>query len=318
MASKPLPRALAQQAADALAAHGSQLQAAKALGIPRPTLQNRLRRAEVLGIELVPLNVGHKTSRMKARVNIPALDGCVLVTSDAHYWPGKASTAHRGALMIADLLKPFAVINNGDSFDGASNSRWPVSSFVQLKGRPSVAEEIKANTERLWDFEQLPYVKWLTWNLGNHDARFETYLAEHASVYAGVPGFTLKEHFPHWLPAWATWIGDQVVVKHRFKTGMYGAHNNALWSGRNMVTGHDHMLWVKAIRDYNGLRWGMDAGTLADVEGPMFLDYTEDNPVNWQSGFLLLHFRGGKFTGPELVHAMPDGTILFRGDKIKV
>lgn len=262
-------------------------------------------------------NKGQTTSRMKANVHLPPEDGCVLVTSDAHYWPGPASTAHRGALHIAKKLKPFAVINNGDSFDGASNSRWPVSSFTQYKHRPNVADEIRANTERLGEFEDLKFVKWLTWNLGNHDARFETYLAEHVPQYEGVPGFTLKEHFKGWLPAWATWVGPDLVVKHRYKTGQYGAHNNALWSGKNMVSGHDHMLWAKAITDYNGTRWGMDAGTLADIDGAMFLDYTEANPVNWQSGFLLLHFRGGRFTGPELVHAI-DGHILFRGDRIKV
>ena len=262
-------------------------------------------------------NKDHKTARSKARVIIPVEDGCIFVCSDAHYWPGPASTAHRGALMLAKKLKPYAIVNNGDSFDGASNSRWPSSSFTQYKNRPTVAEEIKANTERLWEFEQIKSAKWLTWNLGNHDARFETYLAEHVPQYEGVPGFTLKEHFKGWLPAWGTWIGDEVVIKHRFKTGMYGAHNNALWSGMNMVTGHDHMLWAKALTDYRGTRWGMDAGTLAERDGPMFLDYTEDNPVNWQSGFLILHFRDGKFTGPELVHA-EDGHILFRGDKIKV
>lgn len=263
-------------------------------------------------------NKDHGTARMKARVILPPEDGCVLVTSDAHYWPGPASTAHRGALVVAKKLEPYAIVNNGDSFDGASNSRWPVSSFTQYKHRPTVAEEIKANTERLHEFEELKFVKWCVWNLGNHDARFETYLAEHVPQYEGVPGFTLKEHFKGWLPAWATWIGDQVVIKHRFKGGQYAAVNNALWSGKNMVTGHDHMLYAKPITDYNGMHWGMDAGTLAETEGPMFLDYTEDNPVNWQSGFLLLHFRGGEFTGPEPVYATRDGHILFRGDKIKV
>ena len=110
----------------------------------------------------------------------------------------------------------------------------------------------------------------------------------------------------------------QVVVKHRFKGGTYGAHNNALWAGVSTVTGHDHMLWAKTITDYRGTRWGIDAGTIADIYNPHFMHYTEDNPVNWQSGFVILHFRGGKFTGPELVHALPDNRVLFRGDVVKV
>ena len=52
-------------------------------------------------------------SRFGARVHIPALDGCVFVTSDAHYWRGEPSLAHRAAVRLAHLLKPFAIVNNG-------------------------------------------------------------------------------------------------------------------------------------------------------------------------------------------------------------
>jgi hypothetical protein len=57
----------------------------------------------------------------------------------------------------------------------------------------------------------------------------------------------------------------------------------------------------------------MDAGTTAPIESPHFTNYTEDNVQNWQSGFLFLHFFGGRFIGPEIVHVRPDGTALFRG-----
>lgn len=270
-------------------------------------------------------NVGHGHGRGTARVTIPALDGCVFVVSDQHYYPGaESSRAHKASVRLAKRLKPYAIIANGDAIDGASISRWPVGSFHELNGRPTVAAEIGTAAKHLREYERLPGVRFCIWNLGNHDARFETRLAAAAPEYAGVTGFTLKEHFDGWLPAWATWIGTnkqdapQVVVKHRFKGGTYGAHNNALWAGVSTVTGHDHMLWAKAITDYNGTRWGVGAGTIADIYNPHFLHYTEDNPVNWQSGFVILHFRGGKFTGPELVHVVPDGRVLFRGEVVKV
>jgi hypothetical protein len=50
MPTPPLSDELARQAADALAQHGSQTAAAKALGIPRPTYQDRLRRAAERGM----------------------------------------------------------------------------------------------------------------------------------------------------------------------------------------------------------------------------------------------------------------------------
>jgi hypothetical protein len=46
------------------------------------------------------------------------------------------------------------------------------------------------------------------------------------------------------------------------------------------------------------------------------VDYTEDNAVQWQSGILALHFALGRFDGPEIVHATPDGRVLFRRQDI--
>ena len=268
----------------------------------------------------VPSNVkGEYTrSRFGARCHIPALDGSVFVTSDAHYWRGEPSLAHRAVLVLAKQLRPYAIINNGDSLDGSSISRYEPTSFVNLRKRMTVAQELEANTRHLGEYEALDFVRFRTWNMGNHDARYETFLATKVPQFADVNGFRLKDHFPGWLPAWATWIGDEVIVKHRMKGGTYAAANNAAAAGRSIVTGHDHQLWAKALTDYNGTRWGIDAGTLQDVWGEPFLDYTEDNVVNWQSGFAILHFRGGRFTGPELVHAMPDGRVLFRGEVLKV
>jgi len=267
----------------------------------------------------------YKRVRKNARAVLPVEDGCVMVVSDQHYFPGmEPSAAHRASVMLAKELKPYAIIANGDAIDGASISRWPASSFVEMKGRPTVAAEVGEAMVRLKEYEALDFVRFLVWNLGNHDARFETRLAEKVPEYAGVDGFTLKERFPLWIPAWRTDLqGTQdsrpeVIVKHRMKGGTYASHNNALWAGTSMVTGHDHMLWAKAITDVAGTRWGIGAGTLAPVDGQHFLHYTEDNVVNWQSGFVFLHFRNGRFTGPELVHVLPDGKVLFRGEAVQL
>jgi hypothetical protein len=264
----------------------------------------------------------YERARFGARVLLPALDGCVFVISDQHYSPDlPPSPAHKASLQLAKALRPWAVVANGDAIDGATISRWPVSSFVELKERPTVIAELNETAARLKEYEDLPFLRYRTWNLGNHDARYETKLAEKVPEYAGVPGTTLKDHFPGWLPAWATWIGDapvpEVVIKHRFKTGEYGAYNNAIKSGVSMVTGHDHKLWVKPFSDYRGMRWGIDAGTISSIESPQFTNYTEDNSQDWQSGFVILHFRSGKFVGPELVWAAPQGDVYFRGEVIK-
>lgn len=266
-------------------------------------------------------NKDYERGRHGARVVLPIRDGCAFVVSDQHYHPGMpASRAHVASVRLAKKLRPYAIISNGDAIEGASISRWPVSSFVELRDRPLVAAEIGVTVKRLGDYEDLSFVEFLAWNLGNHDARYETYLAEKAPQYAGVDGFTLKEHFPFWLPAWrvdfcpAPGRPPKVIVKHRMKGGMHAGQNNVLWTGTSIVTGHDHMLKAYAVTNAHGLQWGVHAGTTAPIDSPLFTHYTEDNVVNWQEGFAVLHFRGGEFTGPELVHVRPDGKILFRGD----
>lgn len=267
-------------------------------------------------------NKNYERRRHGARIVIPIEDGCVFVVSDQHYIPGAPpSLAHVASVKLAKRLRPFAIVSNGDAIDGASISRWPVSSFVELRDRPLVAAEIGVTVKRLGDYEDLDFVKFLTWNLGNHDARYETYLAEKAPQYAGVDGFTLKEHFPFWLPAWRTDFAARpddvpaVIVKHRFKGGMHAGQNNVLWTGVSCVTGHDHMLKAYSVSNAHGLQWGIHAGTTAPIDSPLFTHYTEDNVTNWQSGFAILHFRGGRFTGPELVHVTTDGRVLFRGEE---
>ncbi len=264
----------------------------------------------------------YQTRRGKARKLLPIQDGCVFVVSDAHYF-GEPSAAHRASIHLAKALRPWAVINNGDAIDGASISRWPVGSFTELAARPSVASEIKLAAARLADYEQLDFLKFLLWNLGNHDGRFETKLADLVPQYEGVPGFTLKEHFPMWAPAWRTDFvrpdgTSEVVVQHRFKGGMHAGQSNVLWSGTNYVTGHDHMLKAYSVTNVHGLHWGIHAGTMAPIDSPLFLHYTEDRPINWQEGFPILWFRGGRFIGPELVHCAPDGRVLFRGEVLPV
>jgi len=259
-----------------------------------------------------------KRGRHGARIELPIRDGCIVIFSDAHWWPHEESIANKALLYLLPKLKPWCVVNNGDSFDGASISRFP---RIGWDSRPSVVEELKANEDRLGEIKDACKglgVMWYIWNVGNHDARYETFLASRVPEYHGVSGFALKERFPDWLPAWSTWIGDQAVIKHRMKGGLYAAANNALHAGRTIVTSHDHALYYKAFTDYNGTRWGVDTGTLADVWGPQFKDYTEDHSVNWQSGFAILHFRDGKCTGPELVHALPDGRAVFRGELLNV
>lgn len=247
------------------------------------------------------------------RYMLECWDGVVIVGSDAHYWPGIVTTAHRAFVRAAKELKPKAIILNGDVFDGAGISRHP---SIGWESKPSVIQEIEACKERLGEIEAVAGNAKLIWTLGNHDARFETRLANAAPEYARVHGVHLKDHFSYWANAWTCRINGQVEVKHRWKGGVHAPHNNAVQSGLSFVTGHLHSLKVSPWTDYTGTRYGVDCGTLAGPsEDPQFVNYTEAGPTSWRSGFIVLTFRDGRLLWPEPVHVFDEarGLVEFRG-----
>jgi len=249
------------------------------------------------------------------RFHVDVKDGTVLVGSDSHYWPGQISTAHRAFVFLAKKLKPVAVVKNGDVLDGATISRhMPIG----WEKRPSLIEEIEESKARLEEIRSASKGAVHVWTLGNHDARFETRLATVAPEYARVHGVHLRDHFPDWEPAWACWINNNVVIKHRFKAGIHAPHNNTMWAGKTIVTGHLHSLKVMPVTDYNGTRYGVDCGTMADVYGPQFTDYTEDNPRSWRAGFVVLTFRYGRLLWPDVVHVVDADHVEFRGEVYRV
>ena len=253
-----------------------------------------------------------------SREHLGIENGTVIVFSDAHFWPGIRTTAFKGLLWAIDAFKPRAVINNGDAFDGASISRHPRIGWQQT---PSIIGELKACEIGLGEIEEAAKtannkVK-LVWPMGNHDMRLESRLAANVPEFQGVKGFSLTDHFPAWQTCWSCWPTDDVVVKHRWKNGIHATHNNMM-SGKSMVTGHLHSLKVTPYSDYTGNRFGVDTGTLADIDGPQFRDYLEDGPVNWRSGFAVLTFFKGRMLWPELVHRFGHDLIEFRGQVIDV
>jgi len=241
-------------------------------------------------------------------------NGVVIVFSDAHFWPSIHTTAYKGLLWAIKEFQPKAVIANGDVFDGASISRFP---RIGWDSTPSVIQELKACEIALGEIEDTAKKarsnSQLIWTMGNHDARFENRLAANAPQYEFVKGFALKDHFPTWHPCWSCWPTDEVVVKHRWKGGIHATHGNTSMSGKTMVTGHLHSLKVTPYSDYNGTRYGVDTGTLAEPDGPQFINYLEDGPTNWRSGFAILTFHNGKLLWPELVHKWAEGQVEFRG-----
>jgi hypothetical protein len=285
----------------------------------RGVLQRRARLERRIQRTITAPNQGAGTPRPAVhhpqRVQFEVRNGVVLIGSDAHYWPGPASTAHRAFVAFCKEYKPAAVVMNGDAIDAATISRHPP---IGWEKRPPLIDEIEAAQERLHEIEKAAGKARKVWTLGNHDGRFETRIATVAPEYAKIHGVHLRDHFPLWEPCWSTWINSNVVAKHRFKGGLHAPSNNALWSGKTMLTGHLHSQKVQPITDYNGTRYGVDTGCLADTNHKAFVDYSEDSPKNWRSGFCVLTFRDGQLLMPELVAVWDEDHVQFRGEIIAV
>jgi hypothetical protein len=280
----------------------------------RERLETKIGR-QITGPDATRTTRFHIAHPQRFHVDVP--DGVVLVASDGHYWPSQGpSTMHRALVAFAKALEPAAIVFNGDAFDGAAISRHPPIGWAD---QPTVQEEIEVCQERLHEIElAAPSSCKLVWTLGNHDSRFETKIATVAPEFAKVSGVSLKDHFPSWEPAWSCWINENTVIKHRFKGGMHAPQNNTLWSGKNIITGHLHSAKVQPITDYNGTRYGVDTGCIADAFGPQFVDYTEDNPVNWRSAFAVLTFKAGRLLMPQLVQKWDEGEVEYCGQTVPV
>jgi hypothetical protein len=252
---------------------------------------------------------------VKGRKALEVENGVVLVFSDAHYWPGEPSVAHRALVKFCQILSPVAVVCNGDAIDGSAISRHPP---IGWESCPTVKEELETCQERLGEISLAAGEATKIWLLGNHDARFETRLAQVAPEFKDVHGIHLHDHFPDWTCGWSLFINNDVVIKHRFKGGSHAPYNNTITAGLSTVTGHLHSAKVTPFTDYRGTRYGVDTGCLADTYHDAFQGYLEDNPRDWRAGFCVLTFVDGALLMPELVLVWDETHVQFRGELMEV
>lgn len=292
------------------------------LGLAERTVHRRRRAAEQrLGEVIISPTITGGSFRNRDQdypeaLQVDIQNGVALIGSDAHIWPGERSTAIRAFIHFIKELRPKAVILNGDVLDFPRISRHAP---IGWEKNPQPAAELEAAQDILHDIEQAcgRGVRKI-WPLGNHDARFESHVAQHCPEYANVHGIHLSDHFGLWECCWLAMINDNVAVKHRFKSGIHAPHNNTLWSGKTMVTGHLHSQKVYPLTDYNGTRYGVDTGCMADIYAAAFRNYTEESPRNWRAGFGVFTFKNGFLLPPELVTVIDKKHVAFRGELIKV
>ena len=300
--------------------HKSAVGVAKALKVTARNVNARRRAIEArrsIKLDLDGRDKLHlRIPENRIRSELTVDDGVGIVGSDAHYWPGIISTAHRAAVWLIKEINPDFYCQNGDSFDGPTAGRH---GRIMWEQRPSVKQELEAVTDRLGEIEVAMKGKPCIHNWGNHDQRFNTRLAAMVPEFEGVPGFDLQDHLPRWKFGMSLMVNGHTMIKHRYHNGIHAAYNNTMKSGTSIVTGHLHALQVRPYTDYNGTRYAVDTGTLAHPFGPQFT-YAEDNPANHRSGFAVLTFHNGKLMPPELLEVVDEeaGLVFFRGQAIYV
>lgn len=160
MSTPPLTREVLQQAANAMAEHGSQTAAARALGMSRATFQHRLREAQ-------RLRVDPQVTPPKPRIRVPAravysptpdsFDKAIRVfvygcAHDSPLIPDKSRFAHAGRL--ASELQPDVIVDLGDSLDLDSLSTHAAPGSVDDFARPGFLKEIDSLDEACAAFHQ--------------------------------------------------------------------------------------------------------------------------------------------------------------------
>ncbi len=301
--------------------------AARRLGISKRQMQIRRRTAEKrLGESVIsPILPGDPGRRSKfiekGRIRLDIPNGVIVSASDCHYWPDFIPLMHRALMKMLPDLRPDVFVLNGDVCDFARLSRFP---DVEWSKKPSPKQELEVCQERVHEIVmKLKRGCRKIWTCGNHDSRWQRYIIERVPELEEVHGTSLKDWFPEWETAWDVQVnnsahhpGDRVTLQHRYKGGVHHSYNDALHSGRSMVTGDKHAAQVTNFSDLNGTRYGVDNGCIADTRHVAFA-YGENQPRNWRESFAVLTFKDGRLMPPELVLRWSDNEVTFRGQLIR-
>ena len=237
-------------------------------------------------------------------------DGVVIVFSDPHWLPDHSSVASEALIRLIRDLKPKLVVCGGDAVDSDTVSRWDPTRGHHK--RFNIREELECVREHFNALDAVLKKAPRAWIMGNHDVRLSRFIAVKAPELKELPFLRLEEWAPKWPLSWTVEINSggpgMTVIRHRNQAGML--HLQGTKAGVHFCHGHLHKINVHVWPTFNGPRYSVDCGSLADPDSDGF-DYTEGAAPH-QQGFAVLTFKAGKLMPPELVHVI-GGEAWFRG-----
>jgi hypothetical protein len=250
MATAPLPNEILQQAVDALAQYGSKTEAAKALGIPRGTLDSRIQIAHRVGLT--------------ARVEQPKTGHVVMHLPDLHC-PFMHEDAPAFIQACIEKYKPTVTVLAGDELD-----QHAISAHDADPNGYSPGHELTAGLKQLEQIYAL-FKEALVCESNHGQRPFKR------AYKAGLPSQYLKT-YAEFMNAPQGWVWadefelDGVVYTHgEGATGQNGALNLAIRQGKSQAVGHWHGN-AGASYFYNGttLLFGLYSGCLIDAQAYAF------------------------------------------------
>jgi len=307
--------------------HGSINAACKAANIPNTTLRKYYNLAMVhlslpdvrhhpKSLAHTPLSDAPQAIASELILSLPPIqNGTALAFSDCH-WTSLVqplSLAHEALITMARHLQPGFLFCVGDALDMGCASRHLPGMWSDVS-KPKVKDELAAGQTHLRDLREAAGNPECFWIRGNHDDRFDKYLAAHAAAFEGMGAFALKDWFPDWRMCWRLDAGDNVSFVHRFHNGVHAGYNNAMKSARTVISGDTHALEVKPWNNWTRRLWGVQCGMIGDPAWPCF-NYRLAQPGQQQPGFIVLTWKDGELMTPEPCEVV-NGAAWFRGEPV--
>lgn len=249
----------------------------------------------------------------KLALELPITDGVIVGFGDAHWRSLKQgrSLAHEGLLNLLPILRPTHLFAMGDMVDLSAASRHDP---LMWEDRTTVEEEVGAAQTHMGEIGDRAPDAARIWIRGNHDDRYDKFLAKHAPQFGGIKGTRFDDHFPEWEMNWRVDVPGVLVAFHVWHRGVHAAYNNTVKAGISTMTGDTHQLTIRPHNDFTGRRWGIEAGTLADPNWPQFR-YTLGQTQRAAPGFVVLTISNGRLLTPEPAEVVDDA-CWFRGSAI--
>jgi hypothetical protein len=289
--------------------------ASRQLNMPESTLRHRygaaLRKLNLPDVvaRAIPA-VGEATNA--AEVVWGVENGVFIVFGDCH-WTNPVqprSVAHEALLLAIPRIKPDFLLCTGDALDLGEISRHDAVGWTPV-GR--VKDTLAAGRMHFGDLANAAPKSKRFWCIGNHDERYDTYLAKHAAAFEGEEGMNLADKFPDWRMAWRFDFGAFYAL-HRWHNGEHAAYNNVMKGASSMVTGDTHKLRITPRENLKGRMYGVETGMLADPNWSCF-NYLRGKPTAWTQGWVVLTIRNGRLLQPETCEVL-DGIAYFRGEAL--